>query len=94
MRVDSNAGYKGTAFGDPARSVSQDTANLNAKQLTLATDTSKTEKLNSAKAKSYPVEFKGTAFGDPAKFNSPVTYNKNLAKIATEVKGNKFDISL
>jgi hypothetical protein len=70
-----NAGYKGTAFGDPA-----ETANASkpaaAKSYpveykgtafgdpaVVATNPKQTQ---TAASKSYPVDFKGTAFGDPA----------------------------
>lgn len=91
MRVTSDVDYKGTAFGDPARSLSQNTTNKLSTQSAKVTDIGK---LNSNNAKSYPVQFKGTAIGDPAKFNSPVTYDKSSSKQVVEIKGNKIDVSL
>jgi len=92
MQITSNAGYKGTAFGDPARSLTQNTTNQSSKQLTQAT----AGKLNSPQTIASPAGYKGTALGDPAKYNSAksVTYDKNSSKLAAEAKGNKLDISL
>lgn len=76
-------GYKGTAFGDPAKLATNQQPNGTANQITGALDPTKlntTVNLNLNQMTNATVAYKGTAFGDPAAFPNQQDQDRNNMK--------------
>lgn len=99
MKIDLNAAYKGTAFGDPAMSLKQNTIKQPEMKLAAKAEAPKAEvktekKLEAAAVKNKAAETKGTKVSEAAKMNVQATYTKDNSKQLAQTKGSRFDVSL